>query len=65
MKQVISTLRCIFLGFFRDSRAIVTFLISVVLCFLLSSRVTELIARYGIQPFYRRSFLKMQGYWHD
>lgn len=47
MKQVISTLRCIFLGFFRDSRTIVTFLISVVLCFLLSSRVTELIARYG------------------
>ena len=25
----------------------------------------ELIARYGIQPFYRRSFLKKQGYWHD
>lgn len=24
----------------------------------------ELIARYGIQPFYRRSFLKKQGYWH-
>ena len=22
-------------------------------------------ARYGIQPFYRRSFLKKQGYWHD
>lgn len=56
MKQVISTLRCIFLGFFRNSRTIVTFLISVVLCFLLSSRVTELIARYGtsvqaVEPF--------------
>lgn len=25
----------------------------------------ELIARYGIQPFYRCSFLKKQGYWHD
>ena len=25
----------------------------------------ELIARYGIQPFYRRSFLKKQGYWHE
>ena len=25
----------------------------------------ELIARYGIQPFYRRSCLKKQGYWHD
>ena len=25
----------------------------------------ELIAQYGIQPFYRRSFLKKQGYWHD
>ena len=25
----------------------------------------ELIARYGIQPFYRRSFLKKQGYWDD
>ena len=24
----------------------------------------ELIAQYGIQPFYRRSFLKKQGYWH-
>ena len=23
-----------------------------------------LIAQYGIQPFYRRSFLKKQGYWH-
>ena len=23
----------------------------------------ELIERYGIQPFYRRSFLKKQGYW--
>ena len=23
----------------------------------------ELIAQYGIQPFYRRSFLKKQGYW--
>ena len=25
----------------------------------------ELIAQYGIQPFYRCSFLKKQGYWHD
>lgn len=25
----------------------------------------ELIEKYGIQPFYRRSFLKKQGYWHD
>lgn len=25
----------------------------------------ELIAKYGIQPFYRRSFLKKQGYWHE
>ena len=25
----------------------------------------DLIAQYGIQPFYRRSFLKKQGYWHD
>ena len=25
----------------------------------------ELIARDGIQPFYRRSFLKKQGYWHE
>ena len=25
----------------------------------------ELIAQYGIQPLYRRSFLKKQGYWHD
>ena len=25
----------------------------------------ELIAQYGIRPFYRRSFLKKQGYWHD
>lgn len=25
----------------------------------------ELIAEHGIQPFYRRSFLKKQGYWHD
>lgn len=24
----------------------------------------ELIAQYGIQPFYRRSFLKKQGYWN-
>lgn len=24
----------------------------------------ELIEQYGIQPFYRRSFLKKQGYWH-
>ena len=24
-----------------------------------------LIAQYGIQPFYRRSFLKKQGYWHE
>ena len=25
----------------------------------------ELIAQYGIQPFYRRSFLKKQGYWEQ
>ena len=25
----------------------------------------QLIEQYGIQPFYRRSFLKKQGYWHD
>lgn len=25
----------------------------------------ELIAKYGIQPFYRRSFLKKQGYWYE
>lgn len=25
----------------------------------------KLLAEYGIQPFYRRSFLKKQGYWHD
>ena len=25
----------------------------------------ELIAQYGIQPFYRRSFLKKQSYWHE
>ena len=25
----------------------------------------ELIERYGIQDFYRRSFLKKQGYWHE
>ncbi|MGN0984225.1 MAG: ribonuclease HII [Gemmiger sp.] len=25
----------------------------------------ELIEQYGIQPFYRRSFLKKQGYWHE
>ena len=25
----------------------------------------KLIAQYGIQPFYRRSFLKKQGYWHE
>ena len=25
----------------------------------------QLIAEYGIQPFYRRSFLKKQGYWHE
>ena len=24
----------------------------------------EMIEKYGIQPFYRRSFLKKQGYWH-
>lgn len=24
----------------------------------------ELLAKYGIQPFYRRSFMKKQGYWH-
>ena len=25
----------------------------------------ELLAQYGIQPFYRRSFLKKQGYWPE
>ena len=25
----------------------------------------ELIEQYGIQPFYRRSFLKKQGYWPE
>ena len=24
----------------------------------------QLLEQYGIQPFYRRSFLKKQGYWH-
>ena len=28
-----------------------------------TARHYELIAQYGIQPFYRRSFLKKQGYW--
>ncbi len=30
-----------------------------------TARHYELIAQYGIQPFYRRSFLKKQGYWHE
>ncbi|MCC8050574.1 MAG: hypothetical protein LIP10_07955 [Clostridiales bacterium] len=45
--QILSATRCSFLGFFRNPRTIILFLFGVVLCFLLSSRVTEVAEYYG------------------
>ena len=38
VKQVTAAVRCNFLGFFRNSRVIITFLFSFILCFFLSGR---------------------------
>lgn len=47
MKQILAAASCNFLGFFKNSRTVVTFLLGGVVCFLLSGRVTELAAHYG------------------
>ncbi|MDO5422344.1 MAG: hypothetical protein Q4F41_01295 [Eubacteriales bacterium] len=47
MRQILAATRYNFLGFFRDARTVVCFLLSVVVCFLLSGRVLEVTEQYG------------------
>lgn len=46
MKQILAAASYNFLGFFKNSRTVVTFLLGAVVCFLLSGRVTELATEY-------------------
>lgn len=46
MKLVTAAVRYQFLGFFKNPRVILTFLLSIVLCFLLSGRVMEIIGHF-------------------
>lgn len=47
MRQIWAAVGYNFLGFFRNSRTVITFLLSIVACFLLSSRVMEVVERFG------------------
>lgn len=46
MKLMKSAVRCQFLGFFKNARVILTFLLGVVVCFLLSGRVIEIVEQH-------------------
>lgn len=47
MRQVLAAVGYNFMGFFRNSRTVITFLLSIIVCFLLSSRVMEVAERFG------------------
>ena len=47
MRQVWAAVGYNFLGFFKNSRTIITFLFSIVVCFLLTGRVMEAVERFG------------------
>ena len=47
MKLIFAVVRYQFLGFFKNTRVILTFLLCVIVCFLLSGRVVEVIGDYG------------------
>lgn len=47
MRQVLAVIRFNFMGFFKNPKVILTFLLGFVLCFLLSSRVMTVIEAYG------------------
>lgn len=47
MRQIWAAARYNFMGFFRNSRTVITFLLSVIVCFLLSGRVMEVVDRFG------------------
>lgn len=47
MRKILAALSYNFLGFFRSARTIITFLLSAVICYLLSGRVFEAVERFG------------------
>lgn len=47
MAQICAAVRFHFLGFFRNSRTVIVFLLSAVICYLLSGRVYEVVTRFG------------------
>lgn len=47
MRQIRSAVGYNFMGFFRNSRTVITFLLGIIICFLLSSRVMEVTERFG------------------
>ena len=46
MRQILAAVRYNFLGFFKSSRTVITFLFSVILCFLLSEKVIQVAEYY-------------------
>lgn len=46
MKLILAAVRYQFLGFFKNTRVILSFLLCIVICFLLSGRVMEIIGQY-------------------
>lgn len=46
MKLIYAAVRYQFLGFFKNARVILTFLLCIVICFLLSARVMEVMGQY-------------------
>lgn len=56
MRQILAVIRYNFMGFWKNPRVILTFLLGFVLCYLLSSRVMVVIEAYGtpvqaVEPF--------------
>lgn len=47
MRKVLAALSYNFMGFFTNARTVITFLVSVVICYLLSGRVYEVAERFG------------------
>ncbi len=47
MRQICAAARFNFLGFFRNSRTVIVFLLSAIVCYLLSGRVYEAVIHFG------------------
>lgn len=47
MRKILAALGYNFLGFFQNARTVIVFLLSMVVCFLLSGRVFEVVERFG------------------